>query len=213
MAITHTEAVQLMDDLHKGSNLFGALSPEVRARLFNVVDKPSQDTWNDAHSIILTGSPVTTLWQALLAHTDYDVTSGPAHAPGQTPGPWPKLPTSEQLLIAIRAELTSAGPHPTHQEPSMNESHPSYAPTHPLPDWLTPGQRRTIEHFQAYNVPTEWFMNPPNQQGRVTVVALGHDTDAGSDAEGFIWSLTIEPDGSYGASEATVGPWENGITI
>lgn len=94
----------------------------------------------------------------------------------------------------------------------MNDSRP-YAPPHPLPDWLTPGQRRTIEHFQAYNVPAEWFVNPPDERGCVSVVALGHDTDLGSDDEGFIWSLIIKPDGEYGASEATVGSWEPGISI
>jgi hypothetical protein len=108
MAVTHDEALEFMSDLDRGSNLFGAIGLDVRARLFNVVDKPSQETWTDAHGIILTSSRMTTLWQALLAHTDYGVTSGPAHAPGETPAPWPKLPTSEQLLIAIRTELTSA---------------------------------------------------------------------------------------------------------
>lgn len=107
MSVTHDEALEFMSDLDKGSNLFGSLSPQVRARLFAVVDKPSQDTWNDAHGIILTSARMTTLWQALLAHTDYDVAAGPPHTPGQEPGPWPTLPTSEQLLIAIRTELTS----------------------------------------------------------------------------------------------------------
>lgn len=108
MAITNDEALAFMSDLDKGTNLFGNLSPEVRARLFDVVDKPSQDTWSDANGIILSSSRMTTLWQALLAHTDYDVTTGPASAMGETPGPWPKLPTSEQLLIAIRTELNGA---------------------------------------------------------------------------------------------------------
>lgn len=106
MAVTHDEALTFMSDLDNGSNLFGALSPEVRARLFAVVDKPSQDTWDDAHGIILTSDRMTTLWQALLAHTDYGVTSRPWHTTGEPPGPWPQLPTSEQLLIAIRTELT-----------------------------------------------------------------------------------------------------------
>lgn len=108
MAITHSEAVQLMEDMDKGTNIFGALRPEVRSRLFNVIDKPSQATWADANGIILNATTMTTLWQALLAHTDYDVTTGPSYAGGKTPGPWPKLPTSEQLLAAIRAELTKA---------------------------------------------------------------------------------------------------------
>lgn len=101
---THDEVLRFMNDLDKGTNLMGPLSPEIRARLYAVVDKPNQETWADAHTIIISG--MTTLWQALLKHTDYDVTSGPSYAQGEAPGPWPKLPTSDQMLIAIRAELS-----------------------------------------------------------------------------------------------------------
>lgn len=83
-----------------------------------------------------------------------------------------------------------------------------YAPDHPLPAWLTKAQRKTVEHFQAYNVPAEWFINPPDKDGKVSVIAVGGDAD-----DGFIWSLAIEPDGSYAASEAALGPWETGITV
>lgn len=106
MIPTHDEVLRFMNDLDAGSNLFGALSPEVRARLFAVVDKPTQQTWSDAHGIILNAQTMTTLWQAVLAHTDYDVTVGPSYMPGngQTSG-WPSIPTSDQLLLAIRAAV------------------------------------------------------------------------------------------------------------
>lgn len=72
-----------------------------------------------------------------------------------------------------------------------------------LPEGLTRGHRETIAHFRAYNVPAEWFVKPPDAEGRVSVIAVGN---------GFAWSLVIEPDGDYASSEATLGPWETGIS-
>lgn len=42
---------------------------------------------------------MTTLWQALLAHTDYAVQSKPFDED------WPAVPTREQLLTALRAVM------------------------------------------------------------------------------------------------------------
>jgi hypothetical protein len=53
----------------QATNLFGVLSPAVRARLLALILDPSPDTWDDAHSIVLNGGPGrvgTTLWQAVL---------------------------------------------------------------------------------------------------------------------------------------------------
>jgi hypothetical protein len=104
---SHDEVLRFMEDLEHGTNLFGPFDPQVRARLFAVLDTPTQETWADAHTIILSAFGITTtLWRALLWHTDYDVTSGPAYTEGETPGPWAKLPTSEQLFTAIRNQLS-----------------------------------------------------------------------------------------------------------
>jgi hypothetical protein len=94
--LTDTAVMALLD---KGSNPLGALSPEVRARLFAVIDNPTQQTWDDAHSIILSGGSWLTLWQAVLRFTDYDVTSRPLD------DPWPAVPTCEQIATAIAVAL------------------------------------------------------------------------------------------------------------
>ncbi len=89
----------LMRALDKGSNAFGALRPDIRARLYAVVDNPGQDTWEDAHTIIIDADGFTTLWQAVGTHAGYPVRSKDLERP------WPIVPTREQLLTALCAEL------------------------------------------------------------------------------------------------------------
>lgn len=86
--------LELMTALDNGTNMFGTLPPEVRARLFAVVDNPTQETWDNAHSIVVAGV-MTTLWKALLSHTTYSVRSKPVG------GLWPEVPTRDQLTHAL----------------------------------------------------------------------------------------------------------------
>lgn len=93
------QMLALMRDLDEGANLFGPLGAAARARIFAVVDNATQETWGDAHSVIVISRGMTTLWQAVLAHTDYAVRSKPVD------GDWPAVPTREQLLTALSAAL------------------------------------------------------------------------------------------------------------
>lgn len=98
--------LQLMKALDNGTNMFGKLSPDVRARLYAVVDNPTSETWGDANGIILRDGGMRTLWQALLRHTDYNVTTGPSVRMGEeTVWPQHMIPTTEQLCAALLAEL------------------------------------------------------------------------------------------------------------
>lgn len=90
----------LLVDLDTGANLFGPLSFEARARICAAANDPSQESWNAAYSVIIRNSPATTLWQALLAHTDYDVQSFPV---GED---WPQVPTQSQILEALHAAIS-----------------------------------------------------------------------------------------------------------
>lgn len=69
---------------------------------------------------------------------------------------------------------------------------------------LTAEQRETLEHYQAFNVPASWFVGETRDDGSVEVVALGDD---------FAWRLLITAHGVAATSEATLGPWETGITV
>ena len=82
--------------LEFGTNMFGKLKPEIKARLQAVIDNPCQKTWEDAYSIILNASgKMTTLWQAVIKF-DWDMEQRkPLDAP------WAHIPTQETIIKAI----------------------------------------------------------------------------------------------------------------
>ena len=83
-----------MSLLDQCTDLLGPVGADTTARLRRVFDAPSQATWEDAHSILIT--PNKTLWQAW---ADVD----PA-APDEKPvgEPWPRIPDSFTLYRAIK---------------------------------------------------------------------------------------------------------------
>jgi hypothetical protein len=83
--------------LEFASNMFGALKPEIKTRLQAVIDNPCQETWEDAHCIILNGSGrMKTLWNAI--HT-----VRPDFCQGKPlDAPWEEIPTSEEIIQAIK---------------------------------------------------------------------------------------------------------------
>lgn len=95
---------QIMDLLDNGTNLFGPLSPEIRRRLWAVVAKPSQESWDDTYSIILSYEKSwLTLWQAVLRFTDYDIDIK------QCDHSWQEIPTQQQILDALTCALDDEG--------------------------------------------------------------------------------------------------------
>jgi len=82
--------------LEFGTNMFGNLKPEVKARLQAVVDNPCQETWDDAYSIILNAEgKMITLWQAVIK-IDWDMPQRKS-----LDGEWSYIPTSEIIIKAI----------------------------------------------------------------------------------------------------------------
>lgn len=83
--------------LEFATNLFGNIKPDIKKRLQAVIDNPCQETWEDAHGIILNGSGrFRTLWQSVLVVRPGYCNSQPCDAP------WPKIPTSEEIVQAIK---------------------------------------------------------------------------------------------------------------
>lgn len=85
-------------DVRRATNMFGPLDAETRTRLQALIDKPSQRSWDDAHSIIVFGEKFITMWQAVL-HVDPGF---PRHKDGKR---WAQIPTREVVLQALHAAV------------------------------------------------------------------------------------------------------------
>ena len=77
---------------------------------------PDDAAWDEAHGVIVT--PNVTLWEAVLAHTDYDVWMSPRFVAQLLPSgtirttraEWSAIPTGDQVVAALRAiHLASEG--------------------------------------------------------------------------------------------------------
>jgi 8-oxo-dGTP pyrophosphatase MutT (NUDIX family) len=86
------------------TNLFGRLQPEYRERLKAVLKRPTERTWDNAYSIIISGSGKwLTLWQAVLAVDPTFPRTGPAtDQHGKKLDGWRKVPSRETLIAALR---------------------------------------------------------------------------------------------------------------
>lgn len=81
-------------ELDLAFNMFGKLDRKTRRRLRAVAMNPCQQTWDDAHCIIL-GHGFTTLWQAVLAVDPTFTRSKPLDEP------WPLIPSQQIIVRAI----------------------------------------------------------------------------------------------------------------
>ena len=99
-------------DLNLASNLLGALSGEIRARLVAAFTVPCEETWDDARSIILDRESFTTLWQAVIAvDPEFRSVSGPVMQWAENDSPegghyeqvsgWARTPSAEVIRQAI----------------------------------------------------------------------------------------------------------------
>ena len=83
--------------LEFATNMFGKLKPEIKERIQAVIENPNQETWEDAHSIILNGSGrMKTLWNAIHTVRPSFCNRKPLDAP------WDEIPTSEEIIQAIK---------------------------------------------------------------------------------------------------------------
>jgi hypothetical protein len=90
-------------DLDMAANMLGKpLTEDTRARLAAVLADPSQETWEDAHGIVIAPHPGfgLTLWQAVLAVDPSFPRTGPSYTTGRWVG-WDRIPTTALLEQAI----------------------------------------------------------------------------------------------------------------
>jgi hypothetical protein len=93
----------------KATNMFGKLTPDLLARLDAVVDNPTEETWDDAYSIIIATSPRSlTLWQAVLRVDPTFPNSGPVYGDGGSRiSGWTAIPSRDVLLAAIERAVSA----------------------------------------------------------------------------------------------------------
>lgn len=92
-------------------NMFGGLKGDVRKRLLAALNNPCQKTWDDAHTIIITGARMSSLWQAVLVVDPTFPRSKPCEEP------WPRVPDQFTLCRAIRKATTAV---PAEVEPERS---------------------------------------------------------------------------------------------
>jgi hypothetical protein len=84
-----------IEDLDMARNMLGPLDERIRARVERVLENPTQETWDDAYSIIVGSDGWMTLWQAVLKMDRAFPRSKPCDEP------WPRVPSRETLLRAL----------------------------------------------------------------------------------------------------------------
>jgi hypothetical protein len=99
-------------DLNLADNMWGKLSGEVRARLVAAINDPGEETWDDAHGIILRfGEGLLTLWQAVMAVDPTFPRTGPVTrwveddselgGHSEPVSGWERTPGAETIIQAI----------------------------------------------------------------------------------------------------------------
>jgi hypothetical protein len=89
--------------LDHATNLFGPLGPDCQRRIHALLANPCEETWDDAHSIILNGDTWRTLWQAVLLVDPSFPTSGPVNdAAGRRLEGWTAIPNRFTIRRAIQ---------------------------------------------------------------------------------------------------------------
>ena len=85
------------------SNLWGSLDADCRKRLENVVNNPTDNTWDNAYSLILSGQSFMTLWQAVIAVDQSFPRLGPSEDDaGKRLEGWQRIPDQLTLYRAIK---------------------------------------------------------------------------------------------------------------
>ena len=95
--------VYIEQELDLARNLYGRLKPRERTRIRALIYQPTEDTWEDAHSIVVGSDGWMTLWQAVLAVDPTFPNVGPAtDARGRQISRWARIPNQELLAAALK---------------------------------------------------------------------------------------------------------------
>jgi hypothetical protein len=89
--------------LDRATDLFGPLGLDGQRRIRALLANPCEETWDDAHLIILNGRTWRTLWQAVLLVDRAFPTAGPfTDAAGRRVEGWTAVPSEFTIRRAIQ---------------------------------------------------------------------------------------------------------------
>lgn len=82
------------------TNMFGTLPDYIKSSLYNYIEFPTQDHWNEIYSCVISNKGrISTVWQAVVA---IDVRYGVSpNSDCEDNVQWPNLPPPEVLIQAI----------------------------------------------------------------------------------------------------------------
>lgn len=83
------------------TNLFGNIKPDIQKSLQAVIDNPTQETWDEAHCIIISRKGFKTLWQAVL-EIDPTFQKSVRYDMETHTKKWYSIPSSETIVKAIQ---------------------------------------------------------------------------------------------------------------
>jgi hypothetical protein len=95
-----TKPHRLFDQL---ANVRGPMDAASKARIRAAVASPTSETWENAHSLVLTPEGVN-LWQAVCCVDPTFPTKGPGDIRGRR-NPWPQVPDQLTIVRALRAAV------------------------------------------------------------------------------------------------------------
>ena len=92
--------------LDNATNLFGPLTPLVKARIMAFMDNPCAATWDNCASIIVNKRGIITVWQALLRADPSFPHSAGAPTTSTLSARWHRVPDPFTVARAIREATT-----------------------------------------------------------------------------------------------------------
>jgi hypothetical protein len=96
--------VDVTAEMNLARNMFGALSPRLRARIIHFIQNPCFETWDDISSIIINwaSAEACTIWQAVICVDPTFPRSGRVtDQKGKMVREWERIPTVETLKKAL----------------------------------------------------------------------------------------------------------------
>jgi len=88
-------------------NYVGLLPSHIKSALYNYVEFPTQDNWNDIYSTVISTGKTSTVWQAVLAYDPSFPDRIPVTAIDPDNVRWPRIPSPEVFAKAIAIAIFS----------------------------------------------------------------------------------------------------------